>query len=136
MITQIIADGPRPSPVGGGGAVIRSAADTIAAKLGPHSRDYTHSREARLIRALLQRPHMREELDRIAGVSNGPDLIMNVKNTVGLMINCERLSFIDRDGRRCRPGRYTLELQSRGAAMRWLMGSDAERVGAADDGAA
>ena len=133
MITQSNADSPKPSSLIDGGAAIRSAIYAVAAKLGPQSRDFTHPREARLIRALLQRPHMREELDRIAGVSNGPDLVMNVKNTIGLKIDCQRMSFIDRDGRRCMPGMYALEPQSREPALRWLAGSDADRECPAGD---
>ena len=136
MITQNIDDRPRILTVAVGGAAMHNAANVIAAKFGPLSRGDTHPREARLIRALLQGPLMREEVDRIAGVSNGPDLVMNVRNSIGLKIDCERLSFIDRDGRRCRPGRYSLEPQSRETAMRWLGGWDAERERTAGDRAA
>ncbi len=37
-------------------------------------------RELRVIQALLTRPRRREDVDAIAGASNGPDLISNLRD--------------------------------------------------------
>ena len=52
----------------------------------------------------------REEIDRVAGASNGPHIIMMLRTKVtghqGLEM--ERVPSIDRDGKPCNPGRYRL----------------------------
>lgn len=77
-------------------------------------------RFARILRALLRREHSREQIDRIAGASNGPDEIMRIKRTLGFKIRCKRRPAVDRDGRKCRPGWYSLLEESRPAVVRWL----------------
>ncbi len=62
-------------------------------------------REIRIIRALAAGPRTREELDRVAGASNGPDAIAAMRRR-GLDIpSCREPSF-DRDGQTVRRGRY------------------------------
>jgi len=64
----------------------------------------------RALAALLRRPIPREQLDSIAGCSNGPELIAELRRR-GLgddHLPCERIKFIDRDGNVCRPGVYSL----------------------------
>ena len=51
------------------------------------------------------RPITREELDRIAGCSNGPDLIAELRRR-GLELPCTRTRKIDRDMFACFPGVY------------------------------
>ena len=70
---------------------------------------------------------MREALDRIAGASNGPNIIMELRR-MGLAIECERLERLDRDGRTCRPGRYTLAATSLLKAAAMLECTDGERA--------
>lgn len=70
---------------------------------------------------------MRETLDRIAGASNGPNIIMELRR-MGLEIECERIKCLDRDGRTCRPGRYTLAETSHLAAAALLGNDDGERT--------
>ena len=76
-------------------------------------------RQARLLRALLQAPLMREAADRITGASNSPDWIMRLRR-LGLVIHCERILRTDRDGKTCWPGRYSLAPESLPKALRLL----------------
>jgi hypothetical protein len=63
-------------------------------------------RHLRVITVMKRRPLCRSELDNIAGCANGPDLIAALR-ALGLSIPCERVKFIDRDGKPCRPGDYS-----------------------------
>ncbi|WP_143512598.1 hypothetical protein [Vreelandella utahensis] len=76
-------------------------------------------RHIRLLAALIQRPLWREEADRIAGASNSPHYIQELRS-LGLQIHCERVESLDRDGRPCRPGRYHLLPSSRRQARALL----------------
>lgn len=76
-------------------------------------------RHLRALQALLTRPVPRETLDSVAGCSNGPELIAELRRR-GLEIPCERIRFIDRDGRLCRPGVYSLLSTDRALIYRWL----------------
>ena len=69
----------------------------------------------RTLRDLAVGPLMREELDRVSGSSNGPEVVAALIRA-GWHIECERLDRIDRDGRPCKPGRYTLQDNQRGMA--------------------
>jgi len=52
----------------------------------------------------------REQIDRIAGASNGPQIIMELRRKVTGRdgIDMERVDKIDRDGNLSKPGRYRL----------------------------
>ncbi|WP_284465326.1 hypothetical protein [Diaphorobacter nitroreducens] len=52
----------------------------------------------------------REDVDRIAGASNGPHIVMMLRRKVtgDDGIEMEQVDAMDRDGKRCRPGRYRL----------------------------
>ena len=79
-------------------------------------------RHLRVLYALLGHPCRREDIDSIAGCSNGPDLIAELRRR-GLgeeHLPCERINFLDRDGFRCRPGVYRLTEQGRRAIYTWL----------------
>ena len=78
-------------------------------------------RHLRAIAVLLKRPISRENLDSIAGCSNGPELIAELRRR-GLEgeLLCERIAFIDRDGRPCRPGTYSLTPKGRRLVLNWL----------------
>lgn len=68
-------------------------------------------RHTRTIQALLTTEWVwREEVDRIAGASNGPQVIAELRRklTGSDGIDMELVAKIDRDGRACRPGRYRL----------------------------
>ena len=96
-------------------------ASALAAKLGP--------RELRLLCALMLGPVRREEVDRVAGASNGPDVVMRLKRAIGIKVPCRRVPATDRDGRPCRPGIYNLSdadrIVARGVldGMELVMGS-------------
>lgn len=77
-------------------------------------------RELRALNALVQRPHWREELDRIAGCSNSPALIFRLRE-LGLDIRCDTQTVIDRDGRKCQSGIYSLTPSAKHQVENWLM---------------
>lgn len=78
-------------------------------------------RHLRALATLLQRPISRENLDSIAGCSNAPELVAELRRR-GLdgELLCERIQFIDRDGRPCRPGTYYLTPKGRRMVLNWL----------------
>ena len=63
-------------------------------------------RHLRVLHSLTQRPRKREEIDRIAGASNGPEIIAELRRR-GLELPCHRVPCIDRDGFVCRAGIYS-----------------------------
>lgn len=81
----------------------------------------TNPRHQRALALLLQRPAKREEIDSRAGCSNGPELIAELRRR-GLDVPCERVEALDRDGRTCRPGVYSLTAADRRKVARWLAG--------------
>lgn len=78
-------------------------------------------REIRALMCLIRRPHYREELDKNAGCSNGPELVGQLRRK-GLAIKCKRVTKLDRDGRECRPGLYSLSADAALMAKEWLGG--------------
>lgn len=59
----------------------------------------------------------REAVDRIAGASNGPEVIRQLRDRFDLSkhlhLVCERVQAFDRDGLPCNPGRYRLTPEGR-----------------------
>lgn len=87
----------------------------------PNTRKFTgtdNPRHLRIIPALMTRPRRREDVDAIAGCSNGPDLIAALR-CLGLDVPCERIKFIDRDGCVCRPGVYSFTAKDRRLIWAW-----------------
>lgn len=76
-------------------------------------------RHLRVIHSLLLRARRREEIDHIAGASNGPELIAELRRR-GLRASCRRTPCIDRDGRQVWPGIYELDEADRRAINAWL----------------
>lgn len=76
-------------------------------------------RHLRALQALRNRPTSRETLDKVAGCSNGPALIAELRSR-GLEIPCKRIQFEDRDGKVCRPGVYYLTDKDRRMLSLWL----------------
>ena len=95
----------------------------------PNSAKFTGTDNPRHLRALavlLRRPVPREQLDSIAGCSNGPELVAELRRR-GLgddHLYCERIKFIDRDGNACRPGVYSLTEKGRRMVYAWLANRD------------
>jgi hypothetical protein len=75
-------------------------------------------RQGRAVAALLRGAVMREGVDKIAGCSNGPALIKELRG-LGLVLPCERVRATDRDGKPCRPGRYSLTDEDRETLRGW-----------------
>ena len=82
-------------------------------------------RHLRVLTVLLRRPVTRQELDNVAGCSNSPDLVAELRRR-GIAIRCERIEFIDRDGRKCRPGVYQLTGKGRRAFWAWQTAAQKE----------
>ncbi len=61
----------------------------------------------------------RETVDAIAGVSNGPAVVSELRGK-GLQIDMQRVYLLDRDGKPCMPGRYRLEPVSKTLARKML----------------
>lgn len=76
-------------------------------------------RHLRVIHAALRRSLPREQVDREAGCSNGPELIAELRRR-GLEFPCVRIDAIDRDGKPCKPGVYNLTDKDRRYIYRWL----------------
>ena len=76
-------------------------------------------RQARTIRALMNSAQMRQNIDQIAGCSNSPGLISQLRRK-GLEIPCERIERFDRDGNACRPGLYRLTPEDKAIVRDWL----------------
>lgn len=91
----------------------------------PNKRCFTgtdNPRHLRVLAVLLRRPLLREELDHVAGCSNGPALVPDLRD-LGLgdeHLPCERIRFVDRDGYICRPGIYSLTERGRRMIYAWM----------------
>jgi hypothetical protein len=67
-------------------------------------------------------PLSRKDLDKIAGVANGPDLIAQLRRR-GLEIPCTMVSGRDRDWRPYKFGVYHLTQADREVIARWRLGA-------------
>lgn len=87
-------------------------------------------RYLRALQALLTRPVPREHLDRVAGCSNGPALIAELR-ALGLpakdCLPCDRVPCFDRDGEEVRRGVYSLTPTGRRRVQAWMRQRDAQR---------
>lgn len=98
----------------------------------PNSVKFTgtdNPRHLRAIAALMLRPLPRENLDTVAGCSNGPELVAELRRR-GLELPCKRINFIDRDGHICRPGVYFLTIADRRKLHQWQARRNQEQGGA------
>ena len=75
-------------------------------------------RHLRVIQAVTVRPVPREELDRVAGCSNGPALVADLRD-LGLDMPCTRTKKLDRDLFACWPGVYHLTERDRRKLNAW-----------------
>ncbi|MBO1006321.1 hypothetical protein IPV27_01455 [Acidovorax sp. SD340] len=104
---------------------MKTPRSTKAEQSARSKREFTgtdNPRHLRAIAVLLRRPVPREQIDSIAGCSNGPDLIADLRRR-GLgddHLPCERIKFIDRDGNLCRPGVYSLTEKGRRMVYAWM----------------
>ena len=79
----------------------------------------TTARQYRAIQALYERPHSREEIDRAAGTSNGPEVVRQLR-TLGWDIPCQLVAHTDRDGLKGKHGIYSLSGNDRLKLREWL----------------
>ena len=75
-------------------------------------------RHLRVIHAVWVRPIPREQLDSVAGCSNGPDLVADLRRR-GLQMPCTRTKKLDRDLFDCWPGVYHLTQRDRRKLADW-----------------
>ncbi|WP_445355707.1 hypothetical protein ACJJI5_05065 [Microbulbifer sp. EKSA008] len=73
------------------------------------------ARQERALKTLLNGPCSRERLDRVAGASNGPEIISQLRKR-GIQVQCRRVAHIDRDGLSGSHGVY------------WLPDSERQRI--------
>lgn len=85
----------------------------------------SNPRHLRAIKKLLDGPVTREELDKVAGVSNSPHLVAELR-ALGLEVPCERQRVIDRDGKVCQRGVYRLTDDDWFEIMMWKLDSKQE----------
>ncbi|MCB2019150.1 MAG: hypothetical protein KDF54_16815 [Hydrogenophaga sp.] len=84
-------------------------------------------RHLRAIQAVTVRPVPREELDRVAGCSNGPALVSDLRAR-GLEMPCTRTRRLDRDLFPTWPGVYHLTERDRRKLNEWKRRRAAEGV--------
>jgi hypothetical protein len=65
----------------------------------------SNPRQLRVLHALLRGPLTREQLDRVAGASNGPEVVAQLRRG-GLTLPCRREPVFDRDGQPIKRGVY------------------------------
>lgn len=84
-------------------------------------------RYLRILAALLARSRTREEIDRIAGASNGPAAIAELR-ALGLSkldyLPCEKTPTFDRDGKEVQRGVYYLTEKGRHRVQVWMSRRD------------
>lgn len=97
--------------------------ENFTAKVARKFSGTDNPRYLRVIHALMIRPRKREEIDKIAGASNGPDLIKALRH-LGLCVECKKIPGIDRDGKPTKFGVYAFYNNDRRAINTWLSARD------------
>lgn len=90
----------------GQGGTDDKALATTAAFYSAVTLPVENPREHRLLVALTARDLSRESVDRVAGCSNGPALVMRCRERYGLELPCTMMAGVDRDGHDVRFGFY------------------------------
>jgi hypothetical protein len=93
--------------------------EDFTANIAPSFSGTSNPRHLRVIHSLLLRPRKREEIDRIAGASNGPELIAELRRR-GLRTPCQRTPGIDRDGYPIKFGVYAFDDEDRRKLTTWM----------------
>ena len=75
-------------------------------------------RQFRVCTELAKRKLFREEVDAVSGASNGPEIMRQLAGK-GVGWTCERVAKIDRDGRPCEPGLYSVTAAGRETLKAW-----------------
>lgn len=105
----------RPTPQKAESSALNSVNFTVPARFTGTD----NPRHLRVIQALMTRPLPRQQLDAVAGASNGPELVAELRRR-GLELLCTRTKKIDRDGFDVLPGIYHFTQQDRRRVSRWL----------------
>ena len=79
----------------------------------------SNARQCRVLEALHKGPRCREDVDRIAGASNGPEVVRQLRE-LGWDIPCQLVPHTDRDGKPGKHGVYRLSMQDRLRVSVWL----------------
>ncbi|MFV8819684.1 hypothetical protein [Haliea sp. E17] len=88
---------------------------------------FTTARQYRVVIALYQRPHSREEIDRVSGSSNGPEVVRQLREQ-GWDIPCQLVAHTDRDGLKGKHGVYSLSSNDRLKLRELLAGKGVTHV--------
>ena len=94
-----------------------------AEQSAPSKRNFTgtdNPRQLRFLFAAMVRPRRREDVDSIAGCSNGPELVAELRRR-SLEVPCKRIRFINRDGYPCQPGVDSFTASDRRMIYTWLV---------------
>lgn len=105
---------PAPTKTQGAFENNRSKSSKTARFLGTEN-----PRHLRVIMALLVSPRPREAIDRIAGASNGPELMAELRRR-GLEAPCSKTPCIDRDGFEVKRGIYHFTDKDKRLVRAWL----------------
>lgn len=73
-------------------------------------------RHLRVLAAAMRRPMPREQVDKVGGCSNGPDLISHLRKK-GLQFSCIKVADLDTDGLHIERGVYYLDAPDRRAVL-------------------
>ncbi|WP_082176503.1 hypothetical protein [Acidovorax sp. MR-S7] len=92
----------------------------------------SNPRHLRFLTSLLHGSRSREEADQIAGCSNSPQLVRSLRK-LGLELPCRRLRRIDRDGKKCAPGIYSLTNADRQKVLAFFAKSSPAKDARHDD---
>lgn len=79
----------------------------------------TNPRHLRVLTALFRNSLPRETVDAIAGCSNGPELIAELRRR-GLQTPCTLIPVVDRDGRLVERGVYHFTASDRRKVRQWI----------------
>lgn len=86
-------------------------------------------RDIRVLQVLPKGEICREALDRISGASNSPDIIFRLRHRHGFRIDCVRRHAIDRDGRPCEVGYYSMTDERSRSMARAVLAREAAKGG-------
>ena len=102
-----------------------SAPDSADSTFTPPKAGTLTPRQFRLLTELLHAGGWisRESVDRIAGASNGPQIVLELRRKVTGYdgIEMQKVAATDRDGRPCKPGRYRLSAAGRKRAAAFMV---------------
>ena len=87
----------------------------------PRNHDSLSPRLVRLLTALLRSPVWRIDADKIAGTTNAPHYVQELRDIMGYeAIDTERVPVVNRDGNTSHVGKYHLRAESRPLAIELL----------------